>query len=366
MRRIIAILREACVAALAQSVASSTTVLIVAGMMIAVMLTTGRTVGAEQEVLGTIDSVGTRTIVVRAEADAGLTASVMERVSRIDGIEWAGGFSTAVDATNAALPDGTRVPVRLAFGTHFERLGIPEHIVDAGRSAYASDAALRQLGLPDGAGAVELDSDVTYGVVGRIDSPEFLDRFEPLVLVPQPESDGTEQLDVLVVVARDPALVAPVDDAVRSMLAVDDASKVTVETSEGLAQLRSVIEGQLGSFSRGLVLVILAITGVLVAIVLFSLVMLRRRDFGRRRALGATRGLIVGLLVAQTTLLAAAGAVVGAAASTAVLLASGDPLPGAAYFTAIGVLALATAVVAALIPAVVASHREPIKELRVP
>ena len=52
--------------------------------------------------------------------------------------------------------------------------------------------------------------------------------------------------------------------------------------------------------------------------------------------------------------------------SVVVLLASEDPLPGVSFTLALCVLTLATALLSAILPAVVASRREPIRELRVP
>lgn len=360
------VVRESAATARSQPVASVVTVLMVAGMILAVMLTTGRTVGAEQQVLGSIDSAGTRSIIVRAEAGAGVTSSVMDRLAHIEGIEWAAGFSAAVDGTNSAIPDGSKVPVRLAYGSQFDRLGVPARIPVEGSAAWASDEALEQLGMPDGVGGVADTNGASYGVVGRLDVPDFLHGFEPAVFVPQPSPHGDEALGVVVVIADSPQLVTPVSDAVVSILGADDPKKVTVQTSEALAQLRTLIEGQLGSFSRGLVLALLGLTGTLVAILLYGLVMMRRKDFGRRRALGASRGLIITLLLTQTALLAFIGVAVGTGLSAVLLFASGDPWPGSGFTAALGVLTLITALIAALIPATIASRREPIKELRVP
>ncbi|MGA7149600.1 MAG: FtsX-like permease family protein [Microbacterium sp.] len=334
-------------------------------MILTVMLTTGRAVGAEQRVLGAIDETGTRTIQVLAEADAGLTSSVLDRIRNIEGIEWAAAFSPALDATNTAVPDGVRTPVRLAYGSQLSRLGIPAASPIPGTHAYATSLALTQLGLPDVAGSITSSSGIDYAMSGSIVAPDFLTGFEPLVLVPQPEEMGDEPVSVLVIIAERPDLVAPVADAVVSVLGVDDPRKVAVETSEALAQLRAIVQSQLATFSRGLVLVTLAITGLLVAVILYALVMMRRKDFGRRRALGSTRGLIVGLLLTQTVLLAALGVVLGLIVSAISLLASRDPLPGPDFCAALAVLTLTTASLAALVPALVASNREPIRELRV-
>ncbi|WP_233486738.1 ADOP family protein [Zhihengliuella sp. ISTPL4] len=335
-------------------------------MIVSVMLTTGRTVGAEQQVLGSIDSAGTRSITIRAEAEAGLTSDVLDRIASIEGIEWAGGFSAAVDATNTAIPDGSRVPVRQVYGSQLQRLGIPGDPAVQDGAAWASSAALKQLGLPDQMGGITVSTGETLGIVGTVEVPDFLAGYEPVVLVPQQHATGAESIALLIVIADRPDLVAPVSQAVRSVLGADDASMVKIQTSEELAQLRALIEGQLGSFSRSLVLALLSLTGLLVAVLLYGLVMMRRKDFGRRRALGASRGLIIGLLVTQTALLAGVGIIVGVAVSLVVLFASGDPWPGGAFTAALAILALCTALIASLIPAAVASRREPIRELRVP
>lgn len=360
-----AVVREAWASARSQPVASLLTVLVVMGMVLTVMLTTGRTVGAEQAVLGSIDSAGTRSIVIRADAGAGVTSDVLDRAAGIRGVEWIGGFSAAVDATNAAIPDGTRVPVRYLYGDDVPQLGIPENDTD-GSLAWASERALRDLGMLDGTGGLRLLSGESFGVTGPLVVPAFLAPFEPVVLLPRHESTGSEELVLLVVVASSPELVTPVSEAVLSVLAATDPSKVSVQTSETLANLRGLIEGQLGSFSRGLVMALLGLTGALVAVLLYGLVMMRRKDFGRRRALGATKSLIIALLLTQTAVLAGIGAVSGLVIAAAALLATGDPLPGAAFCLALVVLTMTTSLLAALVPAFVASRREPIRELRVP
>lgn len=361
-----AVLREAAASARSQPVASLLTVLMVAAMILTVMLTTGRTVAAEQSVIATIDAAGTRSITVRAEAGAGITSSVLDRIAGIEGIEWSAGFSSAIDGTNTLVPDGTRVPVRYSYGSGFDLLRIPAASPVPGGLAYASPIALDRLGLTDVAGSITLTSGADYSVAGALVAPDFLTAFEPLVLIPQPDATGTETVDVLVIIAERPDLVGPVAAAVLSVLSPDDPTKVTVQTSEALAQLRDIIQGQLGTFARGLVLIMLGITGTLVAIILTGLVLLRRKDFGRRRALGATRGLITALLLTQTAMLAMIGSLAGTLAGSIALVVAGDPAPGAAFLAAIGILAIATATIAALIPALIASRRQPIIELRVP
>ena len=365
MRQVLRIIREALATSKAQPVISVVSVVMVAGMCAAVLLTTGRAVGAQQSVLGSIDSAGTRSIVIRADADAGLTTSVVDRLANVEGIEWMGAFGAATDVTNAAIPGGTKVPVRLVWGGDLGELGIPDAQPVPDRTGWASETALEQLGLPDRSGGVTSES-ADYAIAGQMKVPDYLRFLEPLVVVPQAHSDGPARVSVLVVIAARPDLVGPVSSAVQSVLAVDDPTKVTLSTSESLAALRALVEGQLGGFGRNLVVAIFGLTAVLVAAILYGLVMLRRKDFGRRRALGASQGLIIALLLAQIAILSVMGAVLGSTGAALALAASGDPLPGPEFFAAVGILAVSVGVVAALLPAAAAARRDPLTELRVP
>ena len=361
------IIREALVSALSQRVASVLSVIIVAGMCATVILTTGRAVGAERAVLESIDSTGTRSIVVRADADAGLDTSVLQRIANLEGIEWAGAFEPAMDVTNSAFPDGGKVPVRLLWADGVAAVGIPSAAAVPERTGWATALALEQLGMADKAGAVITREGDEYLVAGEIEAPDFLTFLEPLVVVPQVANNAEPRaVGVLVVIARSPELVAALAEAVSSVLAVDDPGTVQVTTSEALAELRGLVQGQLGGFGRTLVISAFALTAALVAATMYGLVMLRRKDFGRRRALGASQALIVALVLTQVATLSVVGAVVGSAAAAIALTMSGDPLPGPDFFLAVDVLAVVVGAVAGFLPAVAAARRDPLYELRVP
>jgi putative ABC transport system permease protein len=350
-----------------QPVASVVTIVIVAGMCVTVLLTTGRTVGAEQSVLRSIDSAGTRSIVVRAEPGAGLRPDVLDRLKHIDGIEWAGAFGPAEDYVNSSIPDGTKVPVRYAWGGQFAAFGVSSNASFDGRFGWGTKRALEQFGMLENLGGAVAATGADIAVSSGLRIPEYLEFLEPLVIVPvtyDPSADLT--VSVLVVTAETPGLVAPVAAAVQSVLALDDPTAAKVSTSESLAQLRAIVQGQLGDFSRGLVVVVFVITSILVAAILYSFVMLRRRDFGRRRALGASQGLIACLLLIQVALLAGIGAGAGLTTALAILFFASDPLPGADFVVAVGVLSVTVGLISALIPAIVAARRDPLRELRVP
>lgn len=351
-------MREGWHSAWSQPVASVLTLVMVAGMCAAVLATTGRTAAAEQAALSQIDAAGTRTVTVRAAEESGLDATVVERVARITEVESVAAFGPLLDVRNAAVQGAPKVAVRPVYS------GI--EIPMGPGQAYASRAGAQALGLLDGVGDVVTDGGAHITVAGgAIEVPEHLRDLEPMVVQPVDIGPGAP-VAVLVVLAREPAQVGAVADTVAGLLGAADPQSVTIETSERLAVVRAAVEGELGTYGRETVLGILGVAGLLVAANLFGLVHLRRKDFGRRRALGASQGLIVGLLLVQTGTVAVIGALTGILGSVAVLVTSGLPVPGTTFTGAVGVAAVLTAVVAAVAPAVVAARRDPLHELRVP
>ncbi|GAB3535243.1 hypothetical protein GCM10027403_12500 [Arthrobacter tecti] len=361
------ILREAAASALSQPVASVITILMIAAMCITILLTTGRTAGAEQAVINTLDSAGTRSIIIRASTGSGVDSTVVDRLAAVDGIQWHGAFGPALDSTNAAVPDGTRVPVRTLHTQDLDDLQPSREITLHGPSAFASASGTSLLGLYEGTGTVSsvLGSN-DFAIIGAIDVPPHLAFLEPLVIAPQPASASPSEVNVIVIVAERVDLVEPVRHAAISVLGASDPALITVNTSQQIADLRTIVQSQLSTFGRSLVLVVFIITAGISAALLYGLVMMRRKDFGRRRALGASKSLIIKILLIQTALLSGLGTMLGTTAATIVLVNAGDPLPSPQFFLAIAILSITTGTLSALVPAIVAARREPLKELRVP
>lgn len=375
MRQIGAVLHEALAAARSQPVASLLTIAMVAGMCAAALLTTGRTVAAEQAALARIDAAGTRSVIVRADPNAGLTVALLDRLRTVDSIEAVTGFGPIVDARNADIPGATKVATRRAYGTIGDSALVaftPVTGAIAEERALASPSALRELGLQDGTGELLTDDGHGVVIVGELSVPDHLAFLEPLVVVPSSTAGAAsganpdDPLVVLVVLARTPQEVAVVTETVRGLVTPADPTAVSIETSAELAAIRAAVRGELGAYGRGTVLAILAVAALLVAVNLLALVTMRRRDFGRRRALGATQSLIVTLLLCQVLLLALIGGATGVGIALVTLAASGQPLPDPAFTAAVAVAATLTATIAAFLPAVVASRRDPLHELRVP
>lgn len=269
---------------------------------------------------------------------------------------------TSTDVSGSSTSD-------LVVSTGLEPLGIADPAVDD--VAFASPSALDALGLPDAAGYLAASDGFGYDLVGAFEPPAFLQPLEPLVIVPRELSRTVATMrpgDValVIVVVREPQLVTAVAGASRDLLAAVDPAGVAVTEASDIARLRALVQGQLGGFSRGLTLTLTGVLAVLVGTLQFGLVMIRRKDFGRRRALGATRGLIVGLIALQTVLIACAASVIGAAVALTVLVVGREPVPPVDFIVATMILTVAASGLGALAPGIVASRRDPLAELRVP
>ena len=110
----------------------------------------------------------------------------------------------------------------------------------------------------------------------------------------------------------------------------------------------------------------LGVSLVLVGLVVYGSVTLRRQDFGRRRALGARRSDVVALVGAQSGLVALLGVSLGVVAGSLAVWRLTGQLPDVPFTLAVGALVLLAVLVASIPPALVAAFRDPVRVLRVP
>lgn len=358
-------LAEAGRVARSQPVSSLVTLLIVGAVCGVILSTTGQTVQAERAVLARIDEAGTRSIVV-ADLDgrAGLHPDAVRRIEALSGVEWVVGLGPASDVRAAGVAGGQPAAARVVFGE------IPPVVVTSGwgrspGTVLVGVEAQSILGLRVPAGGVE-SAHGGLAVVGWFDASDPLSFLDRSLLEAADPADPDPVLRSIHVLADRPEQVAAVAEAVVAVLDPLDPASVGVETSEALAQIRAAVQGELGTFGRRLVLMVLGAGLVLVGLNMYGTVTTRRRDFGRRRALGASRGAIVALVTFQTALTALVGAAVGTVIGGVVVWRlTGDP-PEIQFAAAVATLAVLATIAAALPPAVVAARRDPVKVLRVP
>lgn len=358
-------LKESLKACRSQPVSTALSIVIVAAMCLAVLLTTGRSLGVREEVLRSVDTLGSRTVVITAQADAGLNSNVVPLVASLNIVSWAGGFGPATDVTNERVTGAAPVPLRTLWTEDSSVLSIQNGTRNNTDQAYASSESISLLGLADGVGSVIDSRKRSYEVVGGLSVPEPLKFMEPLIANPQPAS-AEGPLALLVVIADSPANVSLLENLIPDLLVIDDRSKLSISSSSTIAALREVVSGQVDTFSGALVAGVLAVSTTLIGAVMGSLVILRRKDFGRRRALGATRAWIVSLILLQGIWTSILGSCLGVLSAYIALTLTNSPLPMPDAFTSVGTLGVIVGAVASLVPGIIASTRQPLRELRVP
>lgn len=355
------LLGEAVRSALSQPVSSAVAALIIGGVCAVILSTTGQTVAAEQEVLARIDEAGTRSIVITdTSGGSGIGSDAVSRIESIAGVEWAIGLGPATDVRAVGNPGGPPAAVRQLYGS------LPPQVVAdtdrlSAREAIVGVQAQQTLGMIEPFGGVS--GNTTLAVVGGFNAADPL-RFLNTGLLGGAEGVGV--LRSIHVLVADPSLVAPVSQAALMTLAAEDPTGIAVETSEALAEVRAAVQGELGRFGRQIVTLVLAAGLVLTALSVYGSVTSRRKDFGRRRALGASRGFIVLLVATQTGIAALVGAVLGTLISVLVLASVTGIVPDPAFSVAIIILAVLAATGASIPSAVVAAYRDPVRVLRVP
>lgn len=362
-----ALIREILTSAWSQRVSTIVTALIIGGSALTILLTSGRSAAAEASVLATIDAQGTRSVTVQVKGeDPALTRTMVDDLDRMPEVEDVLGFGPVEDVTVAAVPDGTRVGSRTAYGrlsgVRVEQS--PDQPLGAG--AWVTSRASHTLGMPSAAGAVHVVDGAEHHITRLVDLPDYLAGLEPAVLIPIDTDDTDAGFATIVILARTPAAVTVVADYARSLLVDLPRENVTVSTSEQMAELRRVVGGQLTAQGRAIVLGVLGGATLATLVNVWGLALMRRRDIGRRRALGATRATIMTLMIGQVTVAALTSAIIGAGIGVA-LLARGDaPIPNLPYITAVVLALTGISAIAAGIPALIASRRDPLSELRVP
>lgn len=361
-----AVLAEALANARSRPGPTITTATVIALVCVVIVATTGRTVATERQILSRVDAVGTRLITVTdATGNAGIAPSALEVIADLDTVDWVFGLGPASDVSRGDLPgtaSGQPVTRRALLGD------LPPEFQDApGRPASDGEAlagteALRRLGLPQPSGQVWAEGR-PIAIVGAFAATGPLSSLDEMVLQRDPGISTVRYLYLTVQPGHD---VQSVADNVTALLPARDPGGIDVALADGAIQLREVLSGTLGASSRSLMSIVLGVGLLVVALTVIGAVNARRRDFGRARALGATRTTIVVLVLTQTALSALVGVCTGFAVAVPATRWGSGSLPGVGFLTGVAVLATMMALLGALPPACAAARRDPVRILRVP
>ncbi|USQ81881.1 permease [Ornithinimicrobium faecis] len=365
--RFTSLLREAASTAWANKVPTALVAMLVAIMCATTLATVGRTAAAEQQVADRLDAAGSRVLVVTDTRGGELISpAVVQQTHGLSVTERAVGVQIPVDVVNLVVGQGgTRVPAWTIDGDLSEVLTLTAGRWPGPGEALVSAQAQAALGMDHPVGGVQLASSTQvgdYSVVGAFEPREPFGQYAAgLVIAAEP---GVVS-DSLYVVVTDSSVASAAQSAVLGLVAPPDFDSVSVDSPVALAELQAEVAADLGTFGRTLLFGVLGAGALLVAIVVLSDVLVRRKDLGRRRALGATRGTIVAMVIARTLLPALLGAGIGTAAGLWVADRFAA-LPPWEFTTGTAILALLAAIASAILPALYAATRDPVRVLRTP
>lgn len=362
--RLSTLAEEATRTATAQRVSSAMVAVLCAAICAVTLLTVGRTASAEEAVLARLDDAGSRLLVITDDGDAGLvTPAVVEVLAGLDTVERVVGVDNPFDVVNGVIGDGgDRVPAWRVAGDLAQTVTLVEGRWPEPGEALVSATGQEQLGLAEPFGVAADTSGTEYPVVGAFTARDPFESFEAGVVVAADPATVTHSVQVVVASVE----AARTTEAVTlTLLSPPDLGQVSIQSPTALADLQRAVGGELGEYGRGILLLTLGGGAFLIAVVVLGEVLLRRRDLGRRRALGAPRWALVGLVVSRTTIAAVPGAVVGTVAGLVAVTRTGDQTPGD-FTVAVAALTVLVAAVASVLPAVLAATRDPVSVLRTP
>lgn len=356
------LLAEGARSAWAQKVSSAVTALVVAIMCFTALATAGRAAAANEELAASMDSAGSRLLTVTDNGPLGIVNyAALGVIQAIDGVETAVAIGAPLDVHSGEIAGGTLIPMWEV--SDVSAVTVP----DLGRAPGLGEATTTASGqevlsLAEPAGFVEGRDQVQFPVVSRSTvHPGFADLGEGVLV----QAGPTTQFRQLRVVARTAGEAEAVQKAVLASLGSFDPSKVTVDSPRALNAMADLVQAQLGRYNQQLLAMILGVGAIFIAIVVLSDVLLHRRELGRRRALGATRLDLSLLTVVRTVVPAVLGASLGCIVALAAFWTQGIALP-IDFTVATGWLATVAAGLAAAIPAIWASTRDPVAVLRTP
>jgi len=316
----------------------------------------GRNVEGQAAVLNRLDDAGSRILTIVSEAGGpGLPAAAADRIASLEGVAWVLGLGRASDVR--AGGGGGPVPLRAV-----RSIRAPVAVSGASRQgAFVSEESARRLGLAGGFGWL---STINVPVVGWFRAVYPLGALNTFAIVPV--EDEEQPLERIIVAVSDVAWVEQTSAHLRDLIGGAIGDSVSIEWSPELLAARASVRDEVARRDRLLVLALLASAAILAGIVVFTWTLGARRDFGRRRALGASRSQLVLLVVTATAMPALAGAALGSLAGWAYLSAQLGGPADPRFALAVGTLAVLACCGASIPPALLAAGRDPLRVLRVP
>ena len=373
----------------ARRVRSGLTALGIAIGIAAMLAVLGIAESSRATLLAQLDRIGSNLLVVTPGQtffgdDASLPDDAVSMIARIGPVQHASAVSQVsatvrrtdmIDAkeTGGVAVQATDPNLLATLGGSLAHGRFIDDAVDGFPAVVLGAVAAQRLGITD------LDDQVTVWIGGRWWS--VVGILDPLPLAPEIDRSalvgfdaaeallGSDGAPTGIYVRADPALIDDVRSVLPATANPESAESVNVSRPSDAIEARAAAATAFTTLFVGLGAVALLVGGLGIANVMLMAVLERRSEIGLRRALGATRGHIVGQFLAEAILLAGVGGALGAVLGCIVAVAYGQSqgwqvaIPVAGVAAGVGVAVLVGAV-AGFYPALRAARTPPTDALR--
>jgi|GEM_PF-2282536 len=277
-------------------------------------------------------------------------------------VEQAWMVGRAFEVWNDAMPEHGRVAARTVDAFN----GLPIRLT-SGRLPAQPDEAL----VPDGKTTV-LGIDSTGGVVANGSGAHWavVGTYTPLhsrapstVLVPR---TAASRAGALYVTARRETSPDSTARTVSTLLGPMSRGEMSVDMADGAEELGRRVASTVSGYAHSIVVTVLCVAVATMGLLAALMVHSRRQEFGRRRALGASRATIVGLVVLQTGIVVLAGSACGLAAGALISRLRLGVSPSVDFLLSVETTVLCGSVLMQLPAALTAGWRDPVRVLRTP
>jgi putative ABC transport system permease protein len=355
----------------------------------AMMAVIGISESSRADLLATLDRLGTNLLTVSAgqtlfgeeSALPEEAPAMVDRIGPVEGVAGVEAIPVAVRRTDL-IPDFETGGIAVVAAGE-ELLATLEGSLADGRNLDAATSryptvvlgatAARRLGISDvGTGVLVDIGSHWFAVIGILDPLPLTPEIDRTAIVGLPIArelfDATGSPTMIYVRASDAAI-----DEVRAVLPATtnpaNPEEVEVSRPSEVIAAKAAAATTFTALFLGLGAVALLVGGLGIANVMLMAVLERRSEIGLRRALGATRGHIVGQFLTESLVLAGAGGLAGVVLGSLVTVAYANSqgwlvaLPWVGIAGGVG-LAVAIGAVAGLYPAIRAARTAPTDALR--
>ncbi len=323
----------------------------------------GKNAAYEAQVRAQFEGTGARQITYHSGGNNQcineLTVASIAKLPAVTAVLALGGVT---DVTNGAIPGTPPVALQPVRGDLPAATTLTQGRWPAPGEVILGEAAVSKLRFAMASGYVETSAGQQYAVVGAYRANDAHTNLNDMAITP---AAGGEKLTTLHVDVRELADVGVVQASAYSIMNPSEPQNLMIHSGRVAAQ--TALEASLlaSAAGRSTFLLILGVGGLFVSIVVLSDVLIQRRDLGRRRALGCSRGLLVALVTARNTLAGSIGAALGTGVALIYAWYS-FTLPPLDFALAVMVLCILVCLVANLPPAIFAARRDPVSVLRTP